>query len=187
MTEAIHTTTCNAVDGSGSGECSCGAESAARARTKSNPFDPDTLSSSLAIRPDDVRAHVAMERSKAEREISPASARQQASLDRIGKLAGYDNRSRSQIRTYVLGYDPGAGEELTAAVLMERQPDGSHRVVGVRTWTRPDGRSPEERPALYEMIVKGWRCLACGVFVSEEKELMETCRSCVAHRPTPTS
>lgn len=130
-----------------------------RKPTKSNPFDPDTLSSSLAVRPTDVRARVTAERQQA----------------------------ASRVRTWVLGYDPGAGEDLSVAVLMERQHDGSHRVVAVRTWTRPDQRSPQDRPQLYEAVFKGWKCTACGVFVGEEKELMETCRSCDAPRPTPQS
>lgn len=122
-----------------------------RKPTSDNPFDPDTMSSSLAVRPADVRAHVEAERKR---------------------------MAAPKCETFAIGYDAAAGEDMTACVVLELQPDGRHRVVSVRTWT------PTGEPIMYELVVCGWKCRECFVFCSEEKELMVRCRACDAPRPT---
>ncbi len=80
-------------------------------------------------------------------------------------------------REYIIGFDQGSGDDMTALVIFEKEPDGRHRVVAVQTL-----EGQRDRAAFYTTTL-GWMCHACRVFTGEEKEVFPTCRSCGMLRP----
>jgi hypothetical protein len=80
-------------------------------------------------------------------------------------------------KKYAIGIDVGLRDDVTAYVVFERDEDGRLRLTSATT-TEPNGIVQH-----FGMIFRGWKCRACQVFVSEEKELIVLCRSCGAPRP----